>query len=97
MKFKKNAPHEAAQLILKQAELVAAEVSRVEAIVDHAIGAAAIAMATVGKSDSLELAEHAKETLRVAREAASEVLHAAKIEAEKTLRLARELAESQKV
>jgi hypothetical protein len=84
---------EAARHILKQAKLVAMEVARVEAIVDHAIGAAAFAMAAVGKSDSSELAESAKETLHVAKKAAAQVLQVAKREAEKALMLARNLAE----
>ncbi len=81
-----------AQIILKQAELVALEVAKAEAIVDHAIGAAAMAMAATGATGASELTEYARETLQVARSAAAKVLQAAKKEAEVTLQLAKGLA-----
>jgi hypothetical protein len=82
----------AARLILKQAELVALEVARVEVIVNNVLGAAAMAMAATGMTGSAELMESAKETLQVARSAAAEVLQVAKKEAELTLLLAKSLA-----
>ena len=82
----------AAQLILKQAERVASDVARAEAIVDLAIGAAVIAIAATGKTGSTEMTESAKEILQVARGAAAKVLEVAKHEAEQTLRLAKSLA-----
>lgn len=83
----------AARNILRQAKVVAMEVARIEAIVNHAIGAAAFAMAAVGQTGSAELADAAKETLHVAKKAAAQVLQVAKREAEKALMLARTLAE----
>jgi cell division septum initiation protein DivIVA len=82
----------AAQLILKQAERVASDVARAEAIVDLAIGAAVIAIAATGKTGSTEVTESAKEILQVARGAAAKVLEMAKHEAEQTLRFAKSLA-----
>jgi cell division septum initiation protein DivIVA len=82
----------AAQLILKQAERVAYDVARAEAIVDLAIGAAVMAMASTEKTGIRELEETAKEILQVARGAAAKVLEVAKHEAEHTLRLAKSLA-----
>lgn len=81
-----------AQLILKQVELVALEVARAEAIVDHALGAAAMAMAAKGITGTSELTEYAKEILQVARNAAAKVLQVAKKEAHLTLELANKLA-----
>jgi hypothetical protein len=81
-----------AQIILKQAELVALEVAKAEAIVDHAIGAAAMAMAATGITGTPALTEYARETLHVARSAAAKVLQVAKKEAELTLHLAKGLA-----
>lgn len=63
-----------ALIILRQAELVALEVAKAEAIVDHAIGAAAMAMAATGATGTSELTDHARETLHVARSAAAKVL-----------------------
>jgi cell division septum initiation protein DivIVA len=82
----------AAMLILKQAERVASEVARVAAIVNTALGAAALAMEATGVPGKAEMTEYAKETLQVARSAAAEVLQVAKEEAELTLSLARSLA-----
>ncbi len=82
----------AALLILKQAQLVALEVARVEVIVNNALGAAVMAMAATGITGSKEMTESAKETLQIARNAAAEVLQVAKKEAEATLRLAKNLA-----
>ncbi len=84
---------DAANLILKQARLVATEVARAEAIVDLAIGVASIAMASIEKASSAETAALARETLNVARVAAAHVLRVAKKEAEGTLILAKLLAE----
>jgi glycerol kinase len=92
MTTKREADDLAARLILKQAELVAQEVARVEVIVNSALGAAAMAMAATGITGSTEITESAKETLQVARNAAAEVLQVAKKEAELTLRLAKSLA-----
>lgn len=85
--------NDAAQRILKQARLTALEVIRTEAIVDHALGAAAVAMEAIERSDSAQLAAAAKETLHVARRAAADVLNVAKAEANETLRIAAVLAE----
>lgn len=86
-------PDKAAQRILSQARQIAKEVTRAEAIVDLALAAAASAMATIGRSDSEQLAATAKETLCVARRAAADVLKVAKAEANETLRIAAVLAE----
>jgi glycerol kinase len=87
----------AARLILKQAELVALEVARVEVIVNNALGAAAMALAATGITDSPEITESAKDTLQVARGAAAKVLQVAKKEAERTLQLAKSLANARLV
>lgn len=85
--------NDAAQRVLEQAKLTAKEVARAEAIVDLALGAAASAMATIERSDSVQMAAAAKETLQVAKRAAADVLNVAKIEAIETLRIAAVLAE----
>lgn len=82
----------AARLILKQAELVAVEVARVEIIVHSALGAVAMALTTTGVAASAQVTESAMETLQVARDAAAKVLEVAKKEAELTLQLAKSLA-----
>lgn len=84
---------DAAQRILEQAKLTAKEVARAEAIVDLALAAAASAMTTIERSDSVQMAAAAKETLQVAMRAAADVLNVAKAEAIETLRIAAVLAE----
>ncbi|WP_157673059.1 hypothetical protein [Curvibacter sp. AEP1-3] len=80
------------QKILKQAELVALDVARAEAIVDHALEAAAMAMAAKGTVGASEMTEYAKEILQVASSAAKKALQVAKKEAHITLELASKLA-----
>lgn len=80
------------QEILKQAELVALDVARAEAIVDHALEAAAMAMAAKGNVGTQETTEYAKQILQVASSAAKKVLQVAKKEAQITLELASSLA-----
>lgn len=84
---------DAAQRILEQAKLTAKEVARAEAIVDLALAAAASAMTTIERSDGVQMAAAAKETLQVARRAAADVLNVAKAEAIATLRITEVLAE----
>lgn len=78
--------------ILQQAELVALDVARAEAIVDHALEAAAMAMAAKGNVGTPETTEYAKQILQVASSAAKKVLNVAKKEAQVTLELASKLA-----
>ena len=78
--------------ILQQAELVALDVARAEAIVDHALEAAAMAMAAKGNVGTQETTEYAKQILQVASSAAKKVLQVAKKEAQITLELASSLA-----
>ncbi len=85
--------NDAAQRILEQAKLTAKEVARAEAIVDLALAAAASAMTTIERSDGVQMAAAAKETLQVARCTAADVLNVAKAEAIATLRIAEVLAE----
>jgi hypothetical protein len=87
----------AARLILKQAALVASEVARAEIIVNNAIGVAELVMAATGIAGSADMTESAKETLQVARIAATKVLQVAKKEAELTLLLAKSLASARVV
>jgi hypothetical protein len=87
-----EADDEAEALVLRHAERVAIEVAKAEVIVSNAIGVAVMAMEATGAHNSAEMAEFARETLRVARLAAAEVLQAAKHEAELTLDLATSLA-----
>lgn len=92
MATQQTADDMSAQIVLKQAELVALQVARAEAIVDYAMGAAAMVMSSKTMAGTSELAESAKEILQVARNSAATVLQVARIEAEVTLRLARDLA-----
>lgn len=85
--------NDAAQRVLEQAKLTAKEVARAEAIVDLALSAAASAMTTIERSDSVQMAAAAKETLQMARRAAADVLNVAKVAAIETLHIAEVLAE----
>lgn len=87
-----NTDEQSMQKILKQAELVALDVARAEAIVDHALEAAAMAMAAKGNFGTPETTEYAKQILQVASSAAKKVLQVAKQEAQITLELASNLA-----
>jgi hypothetical protein len=87
-----NTNEQSMQEILKQAELVALGVARAEAIVDHALEAAAMAMAAKGNVGTQETTEYAKQILQVASSAAKKVLQVAKKEAQITLELASSLA-----
>lgn len=87
-----NTNEQSMQEILKQAELVALDVARAEAIVDHALEAAAMAMAAKGNVGTQETTEYAKQILQVASSAAKKVLQVAKKEAQITLELASNLA-----
>ncbi len=91
--IKKNVTVEdAAQVLIKQAKLVALDVARAEVITDHAFGAAVLAMVATAKTSDPRLIESAKEILNVARLAAAKALIVAKTEAEKTLAIAKNLA-----
>jgi hypothetical protein len=92
MPIQQTADDMSAQIVLKQAELVALEVTRAAAIVDYAMGAAAMVMSSKTMAGTSELADSAKEILQVARNSAATVLQVAKKEAEVTLCLARDLA-----
>jgi hypothetical protein len=87
-----NTEEQSMQKILQQAELVALDVARAEAIVDHALEAAAMAMAAKGTVGTAETTEYAKQILQVASSAAKKVLQVAKKEAQITLELASKLA-----
>ena len=87
-----NRDEQSMQKILQQAELVALDVARAEAIVSHALEAAAMAMAANGTVGTPETTEYAKQILQVASSAAKKVLQVAKMEAQVTLELASKLA-----
>ncbi|NBW50715.1 MAG: hypothetical protein EBR49_11625 [Betaproteobacteria bacterium] len=87
-----NTEVQSMQRILQQAELVALDVARAEAIVDHALEAAAMAMAAKGIVGTSEMTAYAREVLQVASSAAKKVLQVAKKEAQVTLELASNLA-----
>jgi antitoxin component HigA of HigAB toxin-antitoxin module len=84
------------QKILKQAELVALDVARAEAIVDHALEAAAMAMAARGTVGTSEMTEYARQLLQIASGSAKKVLQVAKKEAQITLELASSLAKERR-
>lgn len=90
MKNEFKEANESSNLLFNQALLVAVELSKAQAIVEHAFGAADIAMTAIEKSDHLKLPEIARETLQIARHAATEILKNAKREAEEMLRLTNE-------
>lgn len=78
---------EVEKLLFNQALRTAVEVSKAEAIVDLAFAAAEVAINATEKSSDVKLLGIAKETLNVARVAATSILSGAKKEAEKMMQL----------
>lgn len=86
MQNQSNPSDAVAKALFNQALVVTVELTKAEAIVDHAFGAAEAAIFAAEQSSQSKLLEIARETLNIARHTASEMLLSAKKEAEEMLR-----------
>jgi TRAP-type mannitol/chloroaromatic compound transport system substrate-binding protein len=88
MQDKPTPDNDAANLLFNQALVVVVEITKAQAIVELAFNAAEVSMSAMEQHNHTKLLEVAKETLRISRHTATEILKNAKKETEELLQQA---------